>query len=239
MDYILSQFEKFKAEYKDDMIFSSMFNSGWAKMNKYYELSDDTPVYVAALVLYPSRKWRYIEKHWEKDWVITAKERMKAFWQTKYKPDSTASSSTTDPPPPPTNTRPLNEFFQWLDDDASEAITDEYDQYCDLPQIPGIKQGYTWWLEPTQQTRFPNLSRMALDILSIPAMSADPERLFSGAKITISDRRNRLGIATIQALECLKSWLKLVEISEEDIRDEDDDIGGSNSPGDTNQGGNS
>jgi len=46
---------------------------------------------------------------------------------------------------------------------------------------------------------------MALDILSIPAISADPERLFSGAKITISDRPSRLGIATIQALECLKS----------------------------------
>ena len=46
---------------------------------------------------------------------------------------------------------------------------------------------------------------MALDILLIPAMSTDPERLFSGAKITISDRRNRLGIYTIKALECLKS----------------------------------
>ena len=48
---------------------------------------------------------------------------------------------------------------------------------------------------------------MALDILSIPAMAADPERLFSGAKISITDRRNRLGIQTIEALECLKSWL--------------------------------
>ena len=80
---------------------------------------------------------------------------------------------------------------------------------------------------------------MALNILSIPVMSADPERLFSGAKITISDRRNRLGITTIQALECLKSWLKLVEIPEEDIEDEDDDISSSNGPRDTNQGGNS
>ena len=71
---------------------------------------------------------------------------------------------------------------------------------------------------------------MALNILSIPVMSADPERLFSGAKITISDRRNRLGITTIQALECLKSWLKLVEIPEEDIEDEDDDISGGNGP---------
>jgi len=50
-------------------------------------------------------------------------------------------------------------------------------------------------------------------------MSADPERLFSGTKITISDRRNRLGIFTIKALECLKSWLNI-----ETIEDDDDDI---------------
>jgi len=48
---------------------------------------------------------------------------------------------------------------------------------------------------------------MALDILSIPAMSAEPERLFSSAKITITDRRNRLGIESIEAIKCLKSWL--------------------------------
>jgi len=48
---------------------------------------------------------------------------------------------------------------------------------------------------------------MALDILSIPAMSAKPERLFSGAKITITDCRNKLGIESIKAIECLKSWL--------------------------------
>ena len=66
------------------------------------------------------------------------------------------------------------------------------------------------------------MSKMALDILSIPAMSADPERLFLGAKITVTDRRNRLGIRTIQALEFLKSWLGLVEAEDDDIEDGDD-----------------
>ena len=61
---------------------------------------------------------------------------------------------------------------------------------------------------------------MAIDLLSIPAMSADPERLWSGAKITVNDRRNRLGIETIQAVECLKSWLGL-EVAVDDIEDED------------------
>jgi len=47
---------------------------------------------------------------------------------------------------------------------------------------------------------------MALDMLSIPAMSSDPERAFSVAKITLTDRRNKLGMKMIEFLECLKSW---------------------------------
>jgi hypothetical protein len=49
---------------------------------------------------------------------------------------------------------------------------------------------------------------MALDILSIPAISNEPERLFSRARVTITERRNRLGVELIEALECLKSWNK-------------------------------
>ena len=60
---------------------------------------------------------------------------------------------------------------------------------------------------------------MALDILLIPVMSADPERLFSSVKITILDRRNRLRIYTIKALECLKSWLKILLLIKDDDKD--------------------
>jgi len=115
----------------------------------------------------------------------------------------------------------LNEFFKWLKDDDDTLDKDEYSRYCALLQVPSIKQGYKWWLEPTQQKNFPNLSKMALDILSIPTMSADPERLFSGAMITISDRRNRLRIYTIEALECLKSWLKIELLTDDDKEDQD------------------
>ncbi len=44
---------------------------------------------------------------------------------------------------------------------------------------------------------------MALDILSIPAMSADPERLFSSAKLVLTDLRNRLGMDLLEAFECI------------------------------------
>jgi hypothetical protein len=52
---------------------------------------------------------------------------------------------------------------------------------------------------------------MALDILSIPVISASIERLFSSANITVSDRRNRLTPETIEIIESLESWQKLKE----------------------------
>ena len=65
-----------------------------------------------------------------------------------------------------------------------------------------------WWLCDEQQGYYPNLSKMAINILSIPAMSADPERVFSGARRTISWDRMLLGATTIEKVEYLKSWIR-------------------------------
>ena len=58
---------------------------------------------------------------------------------------------------------------------------------------------------------------MAIDIYSIPAMSAEPERLFSAAKHTVSLQRNNLRSETIELLVCLKSWFWLGIFTEEDL----------------------
>ncbi|MCJ1469131.1 Phospholipase C [Pseudocyphellaria aurata] len=58
---------------------------------------------------------------------------------------------------------------------------------------------------------------MAVDIPSIPAMSPEPERVFPGAKLTVSDQRNSLEGETIELLECLKSWFRLGLFTEEDL----------------------
>jgi len=42
--------------------------------------------------------------------------------------------------------------------------------------------------------------------LTLLPMSAEPQRVFSGAKITLSDRRCRVGDDAVEAVECLKSW---------------------------------
>jgi hypothetical protein len=72
---------------------------------------------------------------------------------------------------------------------------------------------------------------MAINILSIPAMSASPERVFSGACRTISWERMKLGADNIERGECLKSWILsgitngvLIEVVD-DVLDEESQIG--------------
>ena len=48
-------------------------------------------------------------------------------------------------------------------------------------------------------------------------MAAESERVFSGAKHTVSDQRNSLKSTTIELLECLKLWFKLGIFTEQDL----------------------
>ena len=58
---------------------------------------------------------------------------------------------------------------------------------------------------------------MAIDIHFISAMSAEPGRVFSGVKHTVSDQRNSLKSTTIELLECLKLWFRLGIFTEQDL----------------------
>jgi hAT family C-terminal dimerisation region len=49
---------------------------------------------------------------------------------------------------------------------------------------------------------------MAINILSIPPISAKPERIFLGARRIISWQRIRLGLGNIEKTECLKLWIR-------------------------------
>ena len=51
-----------------------------------------------------------------------------------------------------------------------------------------------------------DLARISLNMLAIPLMSAECERVFSSAKHLITDSRTRLLADIIEANECLKFW---------------------------------
>ena len=49
---------------------------------------------------------------------------------------------------------------------------------------------------------------MALDFFSVPAMSAECERVFSLAKIALATQRLHMNETTLEPLICLKLWWK-------------------------------
>jgi hypothetical protein len=49
---------------------------------------------------------------------------------------------------------------------------------------------------------------MAINILSIPPMSDEPERVFLGARRTVTWDRGQMEAETIEIKECLKHWKK-------------------------------
>lgn len=61
---------------------------------------------------------------------------------------------------------------------------------------------FKWW----DACDYPGLRQMAFDTLTIPAMSAELERVFSQSKRTWTDDRNALKTESFQALQCLKQW---------------------------------
>ena len=86
----------------------------------------------------------------------------------------------------------LDEYEQWQRDiDNSDAfVTDPYE----------------YW--HTRRLKYPRLSRMALDLLTVPPMSAECERLFSTTGRMVTKVRNRLDASTIGLCQTLRSWLR-------------------------------
>lgn len=155
----------------------------------------------------PTQKWSYFEEQWtthHPDWITTYKEKVARFWKTTYKPKD---ADLTDQEHTPIAKNSYVAHLQLKK--AAKPAKDEYRRYLSLPPVDDIKDIRKWWMEETQQLHYPNSSKMALDLLSIPAMSADAERLFSGANLQHSKLRNRLKVAVLEQLECLKSWMKL------------------------------
>lgn len=88
------------------------------------------------------------------------------------------------------------------------SISDEFKRFIKGDKVRITRSPLEWWLEPTQGDTYPNLQKFAIDVFSIPPMSAEPERLFSGGRRTVSWARCRLSARTIEMLECVKHWIK-------------------------------
>ena len=132
MDFLLEKFEEAKRMYADDQYMGPCCNAGWAKLDKYYSLTDKSPVYIAALVLCPQWKWSYFEDNWPAEWISAAKEVVQTLWEQDYKPTETPI------PIPSTQEDPKlkNAFLKWRAEKKGIPIQgDEYIQYLRTPTV--------------------------------------------------------------------------------------------------------
>ncbi|EED11944.1 conserved hypothetical protein [Talaromyces stipitatus ATCC 10500] len=209
MDIIIKHFENaLQVEYVSDKEFCARIQNGWDAFNKYYSKSDDSPLYAAALILHPARRI---------SWQKPALQKVKKLWE-EYRNNAPypmiMRSYENDQP------RDLDDFdriAEDLDGFSRPASQDEFEDYNTESPRKICTSALTWWCQDEQQKRWPRLSYIAIDILSIPAMSDEPERVFSGARHTISWERAQLSAENIERIECLKHWAK-TGIAEEKLK---------------------
>lgn len=200
VDYLLSFLESTSESLKSPSLKAST-KMAWKLLDKYYGMMDRAPVYYAAVALDPRMKFEYFQGEWPEAWVMIAKKGVKKLWEKNFKKENNAGSLVSTPL---TFVSKLEEH-KFKRRKLTENM-DELDIYLSTPADIHVKDVRVWW--KNQEGNFPQLSKMALCLLSIPSMSADIERVFSSTKLMITDQRYSLKEDGVEAQECLKNWNK-------------------------------
>jgi len=208
--------------------------AAWVKTEEYYCKADDSAAYYAASVLDPVFKWEWFEERWgnhrfKKVWLeggpaknkIGVKGLVRELWEEEYKgkysPDSPPpTDSNKDPrtekdPSQPKNPEDrfggLHRHKQLRAKPSGVSSSDHYRAFISTECEDNKTKALEFW--NARCTTQPDLARFALDMLAIPMMSSECERVFSSAKHLLTDARNRLSPDIIEANECLKHWFGL------------------------------
>jgi hypothetical protein len=171
-----------------------------------------------ALILHPLRRTNWLEKQWSVERAKIAIWNAQKLWEKFRDLPLLFNSASSYNQESQLSQRKLTDKEKKRQNSAFEQIRqkrvlesrprslDEYEDYCqEASYDPGIPP-LQWWLQPMQIKRWPRLSALAIEILSIPAMSAEPERIFSGGRHTMRWDRGKLSMKTLEMLECQKNW---------------------------------
>ena len=185
---------------------------GWFVLNKYYAITDESPVYAATLLLNPSKRARYIERNWDASWHASAIGNARTLWEEKYKGQGQSDATLALSDVSTSSQRPRNELDLLFDEitvveDAGPDV-DDFDAFILSPPIRIDGSPLKWWLHQDQIKAYPRLSRMAINILSIAPESVDPESAFSGSRRTLSWDRESMSCENLEKVECIGNWIR-------------------------------
>jgi hAT family C-terminal dimerisation region len=196
-------------------------NRAFTKLADYYGKTDNSIWFTAGLIMNPTVKWKYFKHQWkdEPSWIDDVQARILKLW-LQYRSNTPTKSnkrtlSNRGPQPAKSVRREGNyrdsAIYSWRNISGSsddEPHLDEYEQYlAEKVEDPSDNPDAIMRYWEVNSKRWPNLSRLAFDALSIPAMSAECERVFSSGKNMIKTDRYSLNPDSIEAGECNRHWL--------------------------------
>ena len=217
-EFLLAILEKAKTDVlhlPDENRWKISINSAWAVLDKYYRRLDETPVYYTAVALHPKYRFKYFEEWWSHSpsWIKSAKDIVRNLWETQYKYRLLGDTNITTHSYRPKKTRTPWDSFRTttpspLQADKDEPPEDEFDRWQQHthPNDGAVDDPFQYWY--LRQEEYPRLSRMAIEILSVPPMSSEPERLFSVSGAMVAPKRTRLDASTIGVAMTLRSWFR-------------------------------
>ena len=147
---------------------------GWFVLNKYYAMTDNVPVYAAALLLDPSKRQAYIKQNWPHEWHDNSICAARQIWESGYNTfvvpeQENCPVGTSKLAKEKKKDNQLQHLLQSIQvKTAPPTEKDDFNTFIADTPISIDCTPLEWWCQPTQRQRYPRLHRMAIDILSIP-----------------------------------------------------------------------
>ncbi|XP_052727672.1 zinc finger BED domain-containing protein DAYSLEEPER-like [Vigna angularis] len=214
----------------DDMTIKDMSLTMMNKFNKYWDQYYD--ILAIGAILDPRMKFEAIRFCYRKINPSTYEEKINVLKDNMYKlveeyvklnsNESNTSSSQVAPPtqqPSFTNDEPVMDAFDEYVDYLSQHVNDtkrsELDLYLDEgnldPKFFDKLDVLSYWRD--RQDRYPNLSKMACDILSIPITAVASESAFSLGSRVLTKYRSSILPENVEALILTQNWLHGFELT--------------------------
>ncbi|GAB4832825.1 hypothetical protein Ancab_040288 [Ancistrocladus abbreviatus] len=102
----------------------------------------------------------------------------------------------------------LSDFDMYIMETTSQQSKSELDQYLEESLLPRVQDFDVlgWW--KLNKLKYPTLSKMARDVLSVPLCSVGPDSVFYSISREMDQYRSSLRPETMEALICAKDWLQ-------------------------------
>ncbi|KDQ14976.1 hypothetical protein BOTBODRAFT_109335, partial [Botryobasidium botryosum FD-172 SS1] len=171
---------------------------GISVLDKYYSMTDQSYIPRFGLLLHPTFKTDYMQdQEWEQGRIDMAVSLLRQVWKVSYAPRAQASPSTAAVPSDSDNLYDFNRYRKHKRTPAANVAIDQLEAYLAQDAI-NIADPLAYWNDKRASGTWPELTQMALDYLTVPAMSVDVEWVFSFGRVTVSLYRHSLSSKSIQ-----------------------------------------